>query len=434
MKLFFMLLTTSVFFSSNTFSTADIDVVPVGKATLEKTYLYLDTKNCLCDDIIAIFNDDINLYKKYFAFERDEAASNIKVIVSRVVEEGSDEEPRSDEKITSSDFKLEIFKKGAVSPFLEETLSLRKERSERWMGHEIAGKVFSAITKKEHIFHSKITFVSDKDENGNKTKFKQIYISDFDGYNTKRITNVEGHLLSPAVSNNGRLLTYSLINPATKEGNVQLRIVDLETGKDEVLSNLSGINSGAVFLPGDKSLVLTLSHSGNAEIYRLDLGTKKVTPITNHWAADVDPSVSRKGDKLVFLSSRPGRPMIYAMSLVGIEKSVRRISFVGDFNATPRFSPLGEDIVFSSWLDNKFDLFKISFDGKNLYRLTKDFGSNEDPSFSPDGELIAFTSQRVFGEKEEKKLLYIMDKDGEVLRKLDNLKGKCQSPRWHKSM
>jgi TolB protein len=434
MKLFFIFLTYSIFFSSNTFSNTDVDVVPVGKATLEKTYLFLDTKNCSCDDVISVFNDDINLYKKYFSFEKDEAASSIKVIIKKIVSEQSGEEAGSDEKATFSGFKLELFKKDAASPFFEETLSLAKEQSHRWLGHELAGKVFSAITKKEHIFHSKITFVSDKDENGKKTKFKQIYISDFDGYNTKRITNVEGHLLSPAVSYNGRLLTYSLINPATKEGNVQLRIVDLETGKDEVLSNLSGINSGAVFLPGDKSLVLTLSHSGNAEIYRLDLGTRKITPITNHWAADVDPSVSMKGDKLVFLSSRPGRPMIYAMSLTGVEKSVRRISFVGDFNATPRFSPLGEDIVFSSWLDNKFDLFKISFDGKNLYRLTKDFGSNEDPSFSPDGELIAFTSQRVFGEKEEKKLLYIMDKDGEVLPKLDNLKGKCQSPRWHKSM
>lgn len=422
MKYFFIFL---ILLSSNIYSNSNDEVIPVGKATVEKTYLNFNLEKCSCENIFKIVMDDINLYKKFFAIEKDEAASTIKVIIARTQKE--------EESITEG-YSLEIFKKDATEPLYKNFIALKDGVSNRWVGHEIAGSIFNAITKKDHIFHSKITFVSDKDIDGKKTKFKQIYISDFDGYNVKQVTKVNGHLLSPAVSNDGKLLTYSLISPSSKEGNVQLRIVDLQTGTDSVLSDLSGINSGAVFLPGDKSLVLTLSHSGNAELYRLDLDTRKITPITNHWAADVDPSVSREGDKLVFLSSRPGRPMIYAMSLSGVEKSVRRISFVGDFNATPRFSPLGEDIVFSSWLDNKFDLFKISFDGKNLYRLTKDFGSNEDPSFSPDGELIAFTSQRVYGEKDEVKLLYIMDKDGEVLRKLDNLKGKCQSPRWHKSM
>ena len=422
MRYFFIFL---ILLSSNLYSNSNDEVIPVGKATVEKTYLNFNVENCSCENIFKIVMDDINLYKKFFAIEKDEAASTIKVTITR--------KQKGEESITEG-YSLEIFRKDATEPLYKNFIALKDGVSNRWVGHEIAGSIFSAITKKDHIFHSKITFVSDKDIDGNKTKFKQIYISDFDGYNVKQVTKVNGHLLSPAVSNDGKLLTYSLISPSSKEGNVQLRIVDLQTGSDTVLSDLSGINSGAVFLPGDKSLVLTLSHSGNAELYRLDLDTRKITPITNHWAADVDPSVSREGDKLVFLSSRPGRPMIYAMSLSGVEKSVRRISFVGDFNATPRFSPLGEDIVFSSWLDNKFDLFKISFDGKNLYRLTKDFGSNEDPSFSPDGELITFTSQRVYGEKDEVKLLYIMDKDGEVLKKLDNLKGKCQSPRWHKSM
>ena len=124
--------------------------------------------------------------------------------------------------------------------------------------------------------------------------------------------------------------------------------------------------------------------------------------------------------------------MIYAMNMNGIEKGVRRISFVGDFNATPRFSPKGDEIVFSSWLDNRFDLFKISFDGKNLYRLTKDFGSNEDPSFSPDGELIAFTSQRIISDSEDSKNIYLMNSEGEILKKITDKQGHCQSPRWFK--
>ena len=128
--------------------------------------------------------------------------------------------------------------------------------------------------------------------------------------------------MSPAISNDGKVVAYSLIKPEKKNKNVQLYIVDVETKKSTLVSNLKGINSGAVFLPGDKELVLTLTHSGNAEIYKLNLITKKIIPLTNHWAADVDPSVSPDG-KVAFLSSRPGKPMIYLMDLNGVEKGVK---------------------------------------------------------------------------------------------------------------
>ena len=84
--------------------------------------------------------------------------------------------------------------------------------------------------------------------------------------------------MSPAVSNDGSKVVYSFIDPKEVKGNVQLRLFDLETNTEKVISNLSGINSGAVFLPGDNEVVLTLSHSGNAEIYKLNLKTKKVSP------------------------------------------------------------------------------------------------------------------------------------------------------------
>lgn len=419
----------------------ETEVVPVGEATFEKVELFIDDSSCNCENLTKIIKEDLGLYKNFFNLENNKVTSSMVVVLRK---EGLEEIQKTQSVLSDKNkpnenqpnvgenkIFVDLFNKDAASPFYSSSHSLNFEKP-RWDGHEISGMIFEAITKKEHIFHSKIVFISDQGNLKSRLKFKQVFISDFDGHNIRKVTNIQGHILSPAVSNDGKKLVYSLIDSTNSKSNVQLRILDLGTSEDKVLSNLSGINSGAVFLPGDKELVLTLSHSGNAEIYKLNLLSKKITPLTNHWAADVDPSVSRNGDKLVFLSSRPGKPMIYASSMNGIEKSVRRISFVGEFNATPRFSPSGGEIVFSSWLDNRFDLFKISFDGKNLSRLTKDFGSNEDPSFSPDGEFIAFTSQRILDSNKERKDIYLMDKDGEILRKLDRLKGKSQSPRWFK--
>ena len=194
MKFISILIIFSIFFSTKLISNSDVEVVPVGKATLEKTYLFLDTDQCSCDDLIKIISDDINLYKKYFVIEKDKAASSIRVIIKRNIDEQLEKVDDTVEKVAnnegeaSSSFDLELINKNATEPFYQKTIAIDESQSNRWVGHEIAGKIFSAVTKKEHIFHSKITFVSDKDVDGKKTKFKQIYISDFDGHNTKRIT------------------------------------------------------------------------------------------------------------------------------------------------------------------------------------------------------------------------------------------------------
>ena len=124
--------------------------------------------------------------------------------------------------------------------------------------------------------------------------------------------------------------------------------------------------------------------------------------------------------------------MIYTMDPSSLEKSVKRISYVGKFNATPRFAPDGKTIVFSSWLDNRFDLFRLSSNGKELYRLTKDFGSNEDPTFSVDGEFIAFHPLGLFPGARPTKNIYIMSDEGKIWGKITSNFGNCITPRWSK--
>ena len=185
-------------------------------------------------------------------------------------------------------------------------------------------------------------------------------------------------------------------------------------------------------MPGDKEILLTLSFGGNAEIYAMNIQTRALRRITKHFSLDVDPSINNEGSLLAFLSGRSGKAMIYTMDPTGVEKNVKRISYVGQYNATPRFSPDGREIVFSSWLDERFDLFRINADGSGLSRLTKDFGSNEDPTYSNDGEFIAFSSQRVLSRTKATHNIYIMDKDGDIMGSLTKEFGNCITPRWSK--
>ena len=82
-------------------------------------------------------------------------------------------------------------------------------------------------------------------------------------------------MISPAVSKDGTKVLYSLIPRSLKKRTVKLMLLDLNTGRSNVLSNKKGINAGAIFLPGEKDIVLTLSYQGNAELYIMNIKTKK---------------------------------------------------------------------------------------------------------------------------------------------------------------
>lgn len=301
----------------------------------------------------------------------------------------------------------------------------------RTSAHQIADSIYTAITRKKSIFLSKMIFVSDKGST-KRRPIKELYQMDFDGGNIFQLTRHRGTVISPSISYSGDKVIYSLITGGKTKRNVNLYMYNLRTGKSTILSRKKGINSGAVFMPGDREALLTLSHKGNAEIYAMNLSSKSLRQITKHYTPDVDPSINLTGTKMAFLSARPGKPMIYIADPRGQEKSVKRVSFVGQFNATPRFSPDGKEIAFSSWLDNRFDIFRIDDNGGNLVRLTKDFGSNEDPTYSNDGKFIAFSSQRVISKRKAVQNIYIMTREGRILKAITNNFGNCITPRWSK--
>ncbi|MDD0853890.1 hypothetical protein HBN50_12330 [Halobacteriovorax sp. GB3] len=447
MKVFatLILLFSSIYSSANTQS--GLTLVAVGEAELETEKLvvrepYLNGSFTVDElaqikEFTEVFRNDFSFYKKLYSVQipgknplttfeslnfSELKQKGVRILMRVLASKSNQGLEYSFEAWKSEDASLIVEKKGILSGDIRE------------IAHSISNDVFKKLNGKESIFNSKITFVSDvysSAAQGSKTT--ELFIMDFDGRNVKKLTNHRGVVLSPAFSKDGQQIIYSLIQSnVSKSRNVALRLYDLNTKSDTLLSNKGGINSGAVFTPDGESIILTLSHVGNAEIFEMNLKTRKLRRITRSYSPDVDPSISVDGSLMTFLSGRPGKPMIYTMDPSGIEKNVKRISYIGRFNATPRFSPDGKEIAFSSWLDQRFDIFRINSDGTGLSRLTKDFGSNEDPTYSNDGEFIAFSSQRVISSKKADQNIYIMDREGEIIGPVTKNFGNCITPRWSK--
>ena len=72
----------------------------------------------------------------------------------------------------------------------------------------------------------------------------------------------------------------------------------------------------------------------------------------------------------------------------------RSLAASGGRNDWPAVSPDGRRVAFGSSRSGDVELYVVDFDGQNLRRLTTRKGLDMRPSWSPDGRLVAFTSVR----------------------------------------
>ena len=140
-------------------------------------------------------------------------------------------------------------------------------------------------------------------------------------------------------------------------------------------------------------IVFSSSRSGNDEIYLAEADGSSLTLLTNHPAADTQPSWSSDGRKIIVASDRTGSRDVFVMNADGTGLVNLTTNQAQDYD--PAWSPDGTRVAFSSHRDGGFEVFVMNSDGSDTLRLTDNSGmENEGPAWSPDGSKIAFTSQQ----------------------------------------
>lgn len=284
----------------------------------------------------------------------------------------------------------------------------------RVIAHRFSNEIFEKLTGEKGMFDTKIAFV--KKVSGK----KEIYVMDYDGENSKKITWFNSLTLSPEWSPDGKKIAFT----SYKDGNPDLYIKDIYSGNLKKISHKQGINIAPSWSPDGKKIALTLSlNNGNSEIYALSLINQKLQRLTRDWATDVSPSWSPDGKKIVFVSSRSGTPQIYRLSIE--TGKTRRLTYEGSYNTDPAWSPRGDWIVYTSTTGEESNIHIINTEGGFHQQLTFNPGYNEDPSWSPDGRSITFSSSKT-GQKE----IYIMRADGTGQKRITHGKGEKTYPAW----
>jgi serine/threonine protein kinase len=116
----------------------------------------------------------------------------------------------------------------------------------------------------------------------------------------------------------------------------------------------------------------------------------RVLPLTFEQGTEIQPNLSPDGRSFVFVSRKSGNLDIY-FQRVGGENAINLTADSEDNDSHPVFSPDGEQIAFRSERDGG-GIYVMGATGESVRRLT-DFGFN--PTWSPDGAEIAVAGEAI---------------------------------------
>lgn len=193
-----------------------------------------------------------------------------------------------------------------------------------------------------------------------------------------------------------------------------------QEGYLKLLWDEGGVNSSASISPDGTTLAFASSRDGNVDVYTMPVGGGAPSRLTTARGIDTQPAWAPNGRQIAFTSARSGTPQIHLMDRDG--SNVRRLTFEGGFHDEPAWSYDGTRVVCTTKVGATFQLATIDIVTGDRTVIAGP-GNNESPTFSQDGTMLAFASDRT-GEPQ----IFITDADG-VPRQLTS-EGTNHSPVW----
>ncbi|HOA23018.1 MAG TPA: DPP IV N-terminal domain-containing protein [Aggregatilineales bacterium] len=265
--------------------------------------------------------------------------------------------------------------------------------------------------------------------------YDDLCIMRADGSEQRQLTDTAATDWYPSLGPDGDTVVFS----SRRTGVFEIYRLSLSTGEVVQLTDGMGGSYAPELSPDGSRIVFASSLNGKLDVYVMDADGGNITRLTDHPADDLDPTWSPDGTRVAFASNRTGTNELYIMDVPAapgeLGQNVRQVTNGSNMQEGGRsdWSPDGSTLAFYAGDPGDKDIFLVPVECAEqvegcgpdaLTRLTEG-GNNKAPSFSPDGQWIAFASN-LRGDNN----VFIMRVDGSDWRQLTTQPSADWQPRW----
>jgi TolB protein len=296
----------------------------------------------------------------------------------------------------------------------------------RLYAHTISDELHMNQRGLRGVARTKLAFASDRDGERiggtvETRNAKEIYISDYDGAGQKRVTTGRSLNIQPSWSPDGRSVAYT----SFRRGLPNIFVSHIYQGTLDEFPRAPGgkENFQPTWSPDGMRMAFWSTRDGNPELYVADRDGSNVRRLTTSPGADESPTWSPSGQQLAFASDRTGSPQIYIVGVDGL--GLRRLQTGDAYAARPTWSPLPfNEIAYSARTGPGQDIKVVDVGTGQVRSLTFGEGSNESPTWAPNGRHLAFVSTR-----SGKTQVFVMARDGKNVTQITTV-GNNYYPDW----
>lgn len=186
----------------------------------------------------------------------------------------------------------------------------------------------------------------------------------------------------PAWTVNGRALWSSL-----RDLNLELYVTGAD-GEAQRLTSDGGRDWFGSWSPDGQYITFSSDREGNEDVYLIDATGENLQRLTAHPENDIHPMWSLDGERLLFVSEREkplssGELDLYILDPFADDPEVRPLAEDEVFEGDAIVSADGQAITFVSNRDGNWSLYMMDANGDNLRRLTDSQGDDLFPVWRP---------------------------------------------------
>ena len=234
-----------------------------------------------------------------------------------------------------------------------------------------------------------IAFVSTRDGD------YSIFVMNSSGGNERRLTEADEGIpkehavffqIDPAWSPDAKQIAFA----SARSGVPHLYVMNADGTGTKQLTSGKRNDTHPTWSPDGASIAFVRDE----DLYVMAADGSGAHRISDINAQESDPAWSPDGHWIAYIKRTPGTPVqtLWLMRPDGTERHA--LTRQSNRAFTPAWSPDGKRLVFSMDRDGeRFELFTIGVDGKDLRAVVPTVHDNFEPSWSPDGSKIAYQEE-----------------------------------------